>query len=71
MYLIRTSLLLILLSSPTGHVHEDCAKTRCEETRQNIAKIESKMRRGYTRAQGEKMAAELRRLRAIRSKVCR
>lgn len=71
MYLIRISLLLVFLSASIGRAHDDCAQVRCQQTRQKIAKIESKMRQGYTRAQGEKMAAELRRLRAIRSKVCR
>ncbi|MFQ5547897.1 MAG: hypothetical protein ACE5FV_06385 [Woeseia sp.] len=71
MNLIRLSFLLILLSASVGRAHDDCAQVRCEQTRQKIAKIESQMRQGYTRAQGEKMAAELRRLRAIRSMVCR
>jgi hypothetical protein len=36
-----------------------------------MRKIQATMRQGYTRKQGEKMEAELRMLRAIRSKQCR
>jgi hypothetical protein len=53
----------------SAHVH--CPKAECEETKQRIKKIQSKMRLGYSRSQGEKLQAELRRLRAIRSKKCR
>jgi hypothetical protein len=65
-------LMLGLIFLPTAaYTHDHCAQARCEETRQKIRKIEAKMRQGYTRAQGEKMEAELRSLRAIRSKRCR
>ena len=47
------------------------AATECEQVKQKIRRIQSKMRAGYTRAQGEKMEEELRRLRALRSKACR
>jgi hypothetical protein len=63
-------LAMIVLPS-AGYAHDYCAKARCEETKQKIEKIQSKMRQGYSRAQGEKMEAELRKLRAIRSKRCR
>jgi hypothetical protein len=43
----------------------------CEKIKQKIAEIRSRMRAGYTRAQGERMEAELRRLRALRAKACR
>ena len=62
---------LCVLSPAASHAHNVCAKARCEETRQKIEKIQAKMRQGYTRAQGEKMEAELRSLRAIRSQRCR
>jgi len=62
--------LLVLLPAAT-YGHNSCPKAECEEAKQKIRKIESKMRQGYTRAQGEKMEAELRSLRAIRSKRCR
>jgi hypothetical protein len=62
---------LALLLPVAGHAHRDCPQAKCEETRQKIEKIRARMRQGYTRAQGEKMEAELRSLRAIRSKRCR
>ena len=63
--------LLIVLSPLVGFAHNGCPKAKCEETKQKIEKIRAKMRSGYTRAQGEKMEADLRSLRAIRSKRCR
>ncbi len=62
---------LCVLSSAASHAHDVCTKAKCEETRQKIQKIQAKMRQGYTRAQGEKMEAQLRSLRAIRSQRCR
>ena len=61
----------LILLAPDIPAHESCAKAECEETRQKIRQIQSKMRSGYTRKQGEKMEADLRKLRAIRSKKCR
>ena len=71
MRIIVVVLSLCVLSAAASHAHNFCPKAKCEQTRQKIAKIEAKMRHGYTRAQGEKMEAELRSLRAIRSKRCR
>ncbi len=62
---------LCVLSSAASHAHNVCPKAKCEEARQKIEKIQAKMRQGYTRAQGEKMEADLRSLRAIRSLRCR
>ncbi len=62
---------LCLLLPAVVSAHNYCPKAKCEETRQKIEKIQARMRQGYTRAQGEKMEAELRSLRAIRSKRCR
>jgi len=50
--------------------HTDNPELKCEEIKQEIRHIQSKMRAGYTRAQGEKMEAELRKLRALRKKAC-
>jgi len=66
-----TILISMFLLAPGVSAHESCAKAECEETKQKIRKIQSKMRSGYTRKQGEKMEADLRKLRAIRSKKCR
>jgi len=60
-----------ILFAPDVPAHESCAKAECEETKQKIRQIQSKMRSGYTRKQGEKMEADLRKLRAMRSKKCR
>lgn len=46
-------------------------QARCEKTKQQIRLIQSKMRAGYTRAQGEKLEARLRKLRVERAKTCR
>jgi hypothetical protein len=62
---------LSFLFTPGLSAHEYCPKAKCEETKQKIQHIRSKMRQGYTRKQGEKMEADLRKLRAVRSKQCR
>ncbi len=71
MPLLVVFLLVLVLSPSASYAHNNCLKAKCEETKQKIEKTHAKMRQGYTRAQGEKMEAELRRLRAIRSKRCR
>ncbi len=68
---ILTVITLCLLFIRPVSSHEYCSKAECEKTKQKIEKIHSKMRQGYTRKQGEKMKADLRMLRAIRSKQCR
>ena len=71
MRLIPVILALCVLSPADCYAHNACPKAKCEEIKQKIEKIQGRMRQGYTRAQGEKMEAELRSLRAIRSKRCR
>lgn len=70
---MRTAIFLCtgLLLSPAVSAHVYCPKAECEETKQQIRKIQSRMRLGYTRKQGERLEAELKRLRALRSKRCR
>lgn len=59
---------LALLAAPSaGHD----AQTQCAEVKAKIRHVQSKMRQGYTRAQGERLEAELRRLRERRARVCR
>ena len=58
-----------LLATP-ANAHDDL-KVECEKTKQKIKTLQSKMRRGYSRAQGEKWRDQLRALRAVRSKQCR
>ena len=70
---MRNAIIFIafILLAPDVPAHESCAKAECEETKQKIRQIQSKMRSGYTRKQGEKMESDLRKLRAIRVKKCR
>jgi hypothetical protein len=60
---------LALLATPADA--HDKWKVGCEKTKQKIKTLQSKMRRGYSRAQGEKWQDQLRELRAVRSKQCR
>jgi hypothetical protein len=62
--------LLVLALSPVN-AHDYCGKAECACVKEKIRTIESKMRSGYTRAQGERYEAQLRELRAKRSKLCR
>ncbi len=68
---LLTVIAISLLFAPATSAHEYCPKAECEKTKQKIRQIQSRMREGYTRNQGEKMEADLRKLRAIRSKQCR
>jgi hypothetical protein len=70
---MRTTL-LILLSMSIAQTPDAASMDRafeCEKIKQKIEDIRSKMRAGYTRAQGERMEEALRRLRALRAKACR
>lgn len=69
MRILIVVLLLAALPAAAEDRHE--RELRCEEIKQKIRYIQAKMRAGYTRAQGEKMEEDLRRLRALRSKACR
>ena len=42
----------------------------CAEVKEEIREIQSRMRAGYTRAQGEKYEAKLRKLKTKRRKLC-
>jgi hypothetical protein len=68
---IAVALILSLATSRSVLAHRDCPRAECEKTRQKIAKLESRMRQGYTVSAGRKMQDELRRLRKLRSKQCR
>ncbi len=65
------ALFFVCLVAPTGQAHEQSNKSKCDKTKQQIRLVQSKMRAGYTRAQGEKLEARLRKLRADRGKFCR
>ena len=64
---VTVSFLFIAVSFAYGQSDQ----ARCEKINQQIRLVQSKMRAGYTRAQGEKLEARLRKLRAERAKACR
>ena len=51
--------------------HNDNPKIECSEIKEKIRYVHSRMRAGYTRAEGEKLEAELRKLRVLRAEFCR
>ncbi len=60
-----------LLVGGHGHAH-NCEKTgSCKTIKEQIRNIESRMRQGYTAAQGIKLDERLRKLREKRRKACR
>ena len=65
------AVMFLYLVVPASLAYDKSAETKCKKTEQQIRWVESKMRAGYTRAQGEKLEARLRKLRAERSKYCR
>jgi len=67
--LLVVTVCFLFIPASSAHVQGD--KARCDKTKQQIRLVQSKMRAGYTRAQGEKLEARLRKLRAERAKVCR
>jgi hypothetical protein len=70
MRILLVVIFFLLYSHATmAQVHSDLKK--CAKTEQQIRLVQSKMRAGYTRAQGEKLEARLRKLRAKRAKACR
>ena len=60
-----------MLALPSAADSRRDRQLECEKIKQEIREIQSKMRSGYTRAQGEKLEARLRKLRALRAKACR
>ena len=61
--------IVLLLAAAESHGAD--TELECEKVKQKISKIQSKMRSGYSRAEGEKLEAELRHLRSLRRKACR
>jgi len=64
-------LLLVFLCTATADAGSKHDKAECAEVKEKIRNIESRMRSGYTRAQGERYEERLRELRAKRYKICR
>lgn len=67
----KIALVAALMLGALASANDTDRKLRCEEIKQDIREIQSRMRAGYTRAQGEKLRAKLRKLRALRFKACR
>lgn len=65
-----TALALLLLALQ-AHAKRDCHKLACDTVKQEIREIESRMRAGYSRAQGERYEARLRKLKLRRRTLCR
>jgi len=69
-YITRMLLVLLMFHVPAS-AHEKSSKAECAEVKAQIRTIESKMRSGYSRAQGQKYEDKLRELKAKRYKLCR
>ena len=63
--------LTLLIPAAQGNARPDCDALACDEVKQAIREIEARMRAGYTRAQGERYEARLRKLKQKRSRLCR
>lgn len=68
---IAGMLIFTLLAAPAAYAGSKQDEAACAEVKEKIRNIESRMRAGYTRAQGERYNEKLRELKAKRSKLCR
>ncbi len=66
-----TIAVVLLVLSAQGEARPDCDALACDEVKQDIREIEARMRAGYSRSQGEKYEARLRKLKRRRNKLCR
>ena len=71
MKLLTWIVIFLVLCQTPAHPKDARTKAACAEVKAKISNIESKMRSGYTRAQGERYEDKLRELKARRSKLCR
>ena len=69
-YFLWIAVIVLMLYQPSVSRENDLV-AECDRTKEKIRNIQSKMRSGYTRAQGEKLEAQLRKLREKRRQVCR
>lgn len=60
-----------LFAVTSGFAADQRDREECEEIKEEIRKIQSKMRRGYTAEQGVRLNEKLLELRERRSKACR
>jgi hypothetical protein len=65
------AVLVLLALSAQCNAKPDCDALACAEVKQTIREIEARMRAGYSRSQGERYEAKLRKLKRRRSKLCR
>lgn len=65
------ALCIFILGAVDAGATSRCDKAACDEVKAQIREIEAKMRSGYTRAQGERYEARLRRLKDRRRRLCR
>ena len=63
--------LLVLLTPPAALADRKLREAECAEVKEEIRNIESRMRAGYTLAEGERYNEKLRELKAKRAKLCR
>jgi len=70
MRLLLTVVYSVLLAT-ASLAHETSDKEDCIVIKEKIRHIHSRMRSGYTRAQGERMETQLRKLRKQRKSKCR
>ena len=62
---------LLAVALPDAPAKSRDEEAACAAIKEDIREIEARMRSGYTRAQGEKYEAKLRKLKAKRRKLCR
>ena len=68
---LLTAIMLAFLLANGAAAHDERDKEKCTAIKAKIKTIQSKMRAGYTRAQGERMEAQLRKLKQQRRLKCR
>ncbi|MDJ0938214.1 MAG: hypothetical protein QNJ00_00490 [Woeseiaceae bacterium] len=62
---------IVLATSSATEAKSKCDEAACADVKAQIREIQDRMRSGYTRAQGERYEARLRRLRDKRRRICR
>lgn len=65
------TVVLSLLLGTSSIAHEAPDQAACSAIKEKIRHIQSRMRSGYTRAQGERMETQLRKLRVQRKAKCK
>lgn len=69
---MRTALSVILvIAAQAAMSAEPADRKACEKVKRDIARLESRMRAGYTAKQGRRLEERLRELRVRRYRVCR